>query len=213
MKDRKCASDGYQACAPAFKKKAEQQLQQTVGEAQLALWKLTSPRTSGGRDGWRPRNKREPDGDVLACDRLALLGRALRSGAVAEWSKAHAWKVCIGQKPIVGSNPTRSASSCCSRAKPIASGACRGARLGLQILTDAGWQLIELLFLCGAWSGGWLPHDNRPTIENMTRMARLVPFCLIHLSRRQTIAAFKELQQSARSVDGRPVALPGGTGH
>ena len=30
-------------------------------------------------------------------------------GAVAEWSKAHAWKVCIGQPPIVGSNPTRSA--------------------------------------------------------------------------------------------------------
>jgi len=29
---------------------------------------------------------------------------------VAEWSKAHAWKVCIGQKPIVGSNPTRSAN-------------------------------------------------------------------------------------------------------
>ena len=28
---------------------------------------------------------------------------------MAEWSKAHAWKVCIGQKPIVGSNPTRSA--------------------------------------------------------------------------------------------------------
>src|SRR3546814_3547312 len=29
-------------------------------------------------------------------------------GAVAEWSKALAWKVSIGQKPIVGSNPTRS---------------------------------------------------------------------------------------------------------
>jgi hypothetical protein len=28
---------------------------------------------------------------------------------VAEWSKAHAWKVCIRQKRIVGSNPTRSA--------------------------------------------------------------------------------------------------------
>lgn len=33
-----------------------------------------------------------------------------RIGAVAEWSKADAWKVCIGQKPIVGSNPTRSAN-------------------------------------------------------------------------------------------------------
>ena len=30
-------------------------------------------------------------------------------GAVAEWSKALAWKVSMGQKPIVGSNPTRSA--------------------------------------------------------------------------------------------------------
>jgi hypothetical protein len=29
---------------------------------------------------------------------------------VAEWSKAHAWKVCIRQKRIVGSNPTRSAN-------------------------------------------------------------------------------------------------------
>lgn len=30
-------------------------------------------------------------------------------GAVAEWSKAHAWKVCIRQKRIEGSNPSRSA--------------------------------------------------------------------------------------------------------
>ena len=35
--------------------------------------------------------------------------RHLSCGAVAEWSKAHAWKVCMGQKLIVGSNPTRSA--------------------------------------------------------------------------------------------------------
>jgi hypothetical protein len=27
---------------------------------------------------------------------------------VAEWFKAHAWKVCLGQKPNVGSNPTPS---------------------------------------------------------------------------------------------------------
>ena len=42
------------------------------------------------------------------------LGRRLcqqACGAVAEWSKAHAWKVCMGQKLIVGSNPTRSANS------------------------------------------------------------------------------------------------------
>src|ERR1051326_2586784 len=29
-------------------------------------------------------------------------------GWVAEWFKAHAWKVCLGQKPNVGSNPTPS---------------------------------------------------------------------------------------------------------
>jgi len=29
---------------------------------------------------------------------------------VAEWSKAHAWKVCMGQKLIEGSNPSRSAN-------------------------------------------------------------------------------------------------------
>ena len=31
-------------------------------------------------------------------------------GAVAEWSKAHAWKVCIRQKRIEGSNPSCSAT-------------------------------------------------------------------------------------------------------
>ena len=31
-------------------------------------------------------------------------------GAVAEWSKALAWKVSIRQNRIVGSNPTRSAT-------------------------------------------------------------------------------------------------------
>ncbi len=29
---------------------------------------------------------------------------------MAEWSKAHAWKVCILQKGIMGSNPILSAS-------------------------------------------------------------------------------------------------------
>ena len=33
-----------------------------------------------------------------------------RCGAVAEWSKALAWKVSMGQKPIEGSNPSRSAT-------------------------------------------------------------------------------------------------------
>ena len=30
-------------------------------------------------------------------------------GELAEWSKAHAWKVCIPQKGIEGSNPSLSA--------------------------------------------------------------------------------------------------------
>ena len=34
----------------------------------------------------------------------------MQCGAVAEWSKALAWKVSIRQKRIVGSNPTRSAT-------------------------------------------------------------------------------------------------------
>lgn len=28
-----------------------------------------------------------------------------RNGEVSEWSKEHAWKVCMAQKVIVGSNP------------------------------------------------------------------------------------------------------------
>ena len=35
----------------------------------------------------------------------------MRCGAVAEWSKALAWKVSMGQKPIEGSNPSRSATA------------------------------------------------------------------------------------------------------
>ena len=31
------------------------------------------------------------------------------TGEVAEWWKAHAWKVCIPQKGIAGSNPALSA--------------------------------------------------------------------------------------------------------
>ena len=30
---------------------------------------------------------------------------------VSEWSKEHAWKVCMAQKVIVGSNPTPSTKS------------------------------------------------------------------------------------------------------
>ncbi len=33
----------------------------------------------------------------------------LKFGEMAEWLKAHAWKVCIPQKGIAGSNPALSA--------------------------------------------------------------------------------------------------------
>jgi hypothetical protein len=35
--------------------------------------------------------------------------RFARSGGMAEWFKAHAWKACVRQKRTVGSNPTPSA--------------------------------------------------------------------------------------------------------
>ena len=57
-----------------------------------------------------PRSRRLMD----ACPVFRLLlcfgeTDAMRCGAVAEWSKALAWKVSMGQKPIEGSNPSRSA--------------------------------------------------------------------------------------------------------
>ncbi len=54
----------------------------------------------------------------MPCETAIIrLGRALPAicGAVAEWSKALAWKVSMGQKLIEGSNPSRSASSCSSK--------------------------------------------------------------------------------------------------
>ena len=36
-------------------------------------------------------------------------------GWMAEWLKAHAWKVCLGLKPNVGSNPTPSAIFECKK--------------------------------------------------------------------------------------------------
>ena len=39
----------------------------------------------------------------------SLISKIYFSGEVSEWPKEHAWKVCILQKGIVGSNPTLSA--------------------------------------------------------------------------------------------------------
>jgi hypothetical protein len=51
---------------------------------------------------------------LSACESARhAIGRILskQCGAVAEWSKALAWKVSMGQKLIEGSNPSRSANS------------------------------------------------------------------------------------------------------
>ena len=47
----------------------------------------------------------------------ANLGAALLSGWVAEWFKAHAWKACIRQKRIGGSNPPPSV-------RPVSTSVC-----------------------------------------------------------------------------------------
>ena len=41
--------------------------------------------------------------------------KGFHHGWVAEWLKAHAWKVCLGLKPNGGSNPLPSAISCNTR--------------------------------------------------------------------------------------------------
>jgi hypothetical protein len=38
-------------------------------------------------------------------------GRLFANGEMSEWSKEHAWKVCVLQKGTVGSNPTLSAEN------------------------------------------------------------------------------------------------------
>ena len=49
-----------------------------------------------------PGNAKQPTLD-------ALFRRQLPQGAMLEWLKRHAWKACIRQKRIGGSNPPRSA--------------------------------------------------------------------------------------------------------
>ena len=45
----------------------------------------------------------------IFCILRANLGLMPLKGEVAEWSKAHAWKVCKPQKGFEGSNPSLSA--------------------------------------------------------------------------------------------------------
>jgi hypothetical protein len=56
-------------------------------------------------------------GAVSDCDHSRELRRSTnlrQHGWVAEWFKAHAWKVCVRQKRTVGSNPTPSVDAATS---------------------------------------------------------------------------------------------------
>ena len=54
------------------------------------------------------------DSDLKSCTSGVVEGKLIQisriiPGEVSEWLKEHAWKVCIGQKLIAGSNPALSA--------------------------------------------------------------------------------------------------------
>ena len=73
-----------------------------------------SPRPKGGGRSaapWLPAIEAgRPDAASLPLGEAPLMGAPSRAcGAVAEWSKALAWKVSIRQNRIEGSNPSRSA--------------------------------------------------------------------------------------------------------
>ena len=81
---------------------------------------------------------------------------------MAEWSKAHAWKVCIRQKRIVGSNPTRSAND--PQHKSLASETCGkpAEQGGLRWLNRNG---RILLAVSSAISGGICAARLWPTLH------------------------------------------------
>ena len=68
--------------------------------------------STGSRYGLRTRRStaRRAASRCRTGARVALWHGKQERGAVAEWSKAHAWKVCIRQKRIEGSNPSCSAT-------------------------------------------------------------------------------------------------------
>jgi hypothetical protein len=49
---------------------------------------------------------------IIICKGIIFINFAApeQKGEMAEWSKAHAWKVCNRQKRFMGSNPILSAS-------------------------------------------------------------------------------------------------------
>ena len=63
----------------------------------------------------------------VSADTIALMQQSIsatnKCGAVAEWSKAHAWKVCIRQPRIEGSNPSCSATYTLRTRDEVPSGA------------------------------------------------------------------------------------------
>ena len=58
-------------------------------------------------EGTGLENRHTGNGIVSSNLTLSARERAVK-GRVAEWFKAHAWKVCLRQKRNVGSNPTPS---------------------------------------------------------------------------------------------------------
>src|SRR5690606_4489322 len=75
-------------------------------QVRAARERLFLPHAASARSGGTPTPCADHDPPLGArvCQEQAC-------GAVAEWSKAHAWKVCIRQPRIEGSNPSRSAIS------------------------------------------------------------------------------------------------------
>ena len=63
----------------------------------------------------------------------------VKFGEVSERSKEHAWKVCIRQKRIEGSNPSLSANSMVTCIGPLATITCepRQARKGAAVASDS----------------------------------------------------------------------------
>ena len=44
-------------------------------------------------------------------NKILIMRMIIQNGEMAEWSKAHAWKVCVLQKGTKGSNPFLSANN------------------------------------------------------------------------------------------------------
>ena len=96
-------------------------------------------------------------------------------GAVAEWSKAHAWKVCIRQKRIVGSNPTRSATKSSSFRTNVKESVTVARNCGIVVgngtESDREWRFLRsnaVTFLRSLLAQyGLKKHPVRPVINRL----------------------------------------------